>query len=58
MKKYVTPETKYYKINTEDLMQFIVASVGGDDWHDADAKRYNETNEDNFINYKFSIWED
>lgn len=58
MKKYVTPETNYYKITTDDLMQIIFASVGGDDWDEADAKRYNDTNEDDFTNYKFSIWED
>lgn len=57
MKTYVVPETKYYKIITEDLMQII--SVSGN-WDDADAKRryYTEENEDDITNYKYSIWED
>ncbi len=59
MKKYVTPETNYYKITTDDLMQAIGIGSSAGGWDEADAKRYDEEEtEDNWLTYKESIWED
>ena len=59
MKTYVVPETKYYKITSDDLLQSLgVGSGNGSGWDDADAKRFDEENEDAFYNDKFNIWED
>lgn len=57
MKTYVVPETKYYKITTEDLMQ-IISFSGNWDGADANRRYYTEENEDDITNYKYSIWED
>ena len=59
MKTYVVPETKYYTITSDDLLQSLgVGSGSGSGWDDADAKSFDEENEDTFYNDKFNIWED
>lgn len=60
MKTYVVPETKYYKITTDDLLQAIGVGSNESWWDGADANRryYTEENEDDITNYKYSIWED
>ena len=57
---YLTPTMNVYKITSDDLMQIIVASGGGDEWHDADARKNDfwDNKENDDTNLWGSVWED
>lgn len=52
MKNYLKPNINIYKIKTQKIM----FSISGNDIGEEFSKQYTEDN--NFTNYKYSIWED
>lgn len=57
---YLKPTMNVYKITSDDLMQIIVASVGGDEWDDADARKNDfwDKTENDDTNLWGSVWDD
>lgn len=59
-RNYLRPTTNFIIIKSDEIMQIIVASGGGDEWHDADAKKndfWDEVENDD-TNLWGSVWED